>query len=403
MSSLPTLRIAVRRFEPFERSLREQFEDFCRVTGVEARLELEVMDLNPLEQAYFEDDRLRDGSLDLAMVVTDWLAACVEREVLRDLHSLHADDPLPDHPGGWSESLTRPQTLGGGWWGLPYHDGPMCLILRKDLLEAQGLEAPATWGEFLETARRLTDPEAEVYGTAVAAFADGHNTFYDFCLHVWSRGGDLIDGGVPRLDQPAAAEGLAYYRDLVRDGSACRPGAREIDSVAAGELFMQGKVAMMANWFGFASACETSGESRVAGRVALAPLPGGDGPGAAAGVSLNVYWVMGIARGSRQPELAWRFLRHLVSGPMDRLLTLNGGVGCRRSTWQDAQVNAQIPFFRDLPRLHEHARVLPMHTRLPTLARIIESAVVASVDTQDPVSQILADAQRQAERAWGRG
>ena len=401
MPSTPTLRVAVRKFEPFERSLREQFEDFCRVTGTGAELQLEVMDLNPLEAAYFEEGRLRDGSIDLAMVVTDWVAASVEQEALRDLRSLHAGAPLEDYPSAWSGSLTRPHEVAGGWWGVPYHDGPECLILRKDLLEAAGLDVPRTWSSFHDAARRLTDPSADVHGTVVAAFADGHNTFYDFCLQLWSRGGELLDGREqPALNQPAAADGLAFYRELVNDEQACVPGARQIDSVKAGELFMDGKVAMMANWFGFAAACETVEGSKVRGRVALAPLPGGDGPGAAAGVSLNVYWLMAIAAGSEQPRLAWDFLRHCAGREMDRKLTLNGAVGCRRSTWTDEQVNREIPFFRDLPALHEHARTLPIDTRLPALARVIESAVVRTLDSRDKIADILDDAQARAESAW---
>ncbi len=401
MPTTPRLRVAVRRFEPFERSLREAFDSFRDAVGVEGELELDVMDLNPLEAAYFDEARLTDGSLDIAMVVTDWLAACVDRAWLRDLGPMHERDPLADYPGGWSDSLTRPAHLGEGMWGVPYHDGPECLIVRRDLLDAAGLEPPRTWDEFHRTAAALTDAGAGRHGTVVAAFADGHNTFYDFCLHLWSRGGELLDEhGSPRLDQPAAVEGLTFYRGLVRDTAACQPGAREIDSVKAGELFMDGKVAMMANWFGFAAACETLEASRVRGNVALAPIPGGDGPDAAAGVSLNVYWMLCVAAGSQHPDLAWGFIRHCLSQEMDRKLTLNGAVGCRRSTWSDPQVNGAIPFFRDLPGLHTHARTLPMDTRMPGLVRVVEQAVVRTLDTDDDVATILAEAQRDAERVW---
>ncbi|MEM1210932.1 MAG: extracellular solute-binding protein [Planctomycetota bacterium] len=400
-----TLKIAVRKFEPFERSLAKQFQDFVSAEGLDAEVQLQPMELNELEHAYFGGDGgaagLTDGRFDVAMVVTDWLAQCGRDGLLTDLTPWQDKLPVADYPLGWADSLTAAQALGGALYGLPYHDGPECLIYRKDLFDAAGLAPPATWSAFHDAARALTDADANRHGTVLAAFADGHNTFYDFCLHVWSRGGEIVDDqGLPTLDHGPAHEALTYYRELVRDGSACRPGAREIDSVKAGELFMAGKVAMMANWFGFAAACETLEDSAVKGKVALAPLPGGGGPGAPAGVSLNVYWLLTVPAGAQEPELAWRFIRHCASAAMDKKLTLNGAVGCRVSTWQDAEVNAEIPFFAALPELHEHARTLPLETRLPQYARVIEAAVVRAADTDDAVAEILADAQHAADRLW---
>lgn len=398
----PTLRIAVRRFEPFERSLREHFENFCQGRTEPARLELQVMDLNPLEAAYFEQGRLRDGSLDLGLVNTDWLAALVRDRSLLDLNALHGTLPLADRYEAWSPSLIGPTSLDGGWWGLPFHDGPECLIYRKDLLDELDAKPPVTWSEFHELAGRLTDADAGRHGTVVAAFADGHNTVYDFCLQLWSRGGELLSAeGRPCLDQPAAAEALLFYRHLVDDGAATVPGARQIDSVKAGEIFMQGKVGMMANWFGFAAACQTVAESQVKGKVDIAPLPGGDGPGAAGGVSLNAFWMLGIAADTEQPGLAWDFARHCAGAEADRRLTLNGAVGCRLSTWADPQINEDIPFFRRLRELHEHARMLPMDTRWPALARVIESVVIGALDGEGSISDLLKMSQREADAVWG--
>ena len=49
-------------------------------------------------------------------------------------------------------------------------------------------------------------------------------------------------------------------------------------------------------------------------------------------------------------------------------LTLAGAVGCRLSTWNDDEVNEKIPFFRQLPALHESARSFPVDRRFPDLA-----------------------------------
>lgn len=45
---MPTLRIAVRKFDPFESAIRRQLADFARAAGLEARIELEPLELNDL-------------------------------------------------------------------------------------------------------------------------------------------------------------------------------------------------------------------------------------------------------------------------------------------------------------------------------------------------------------------
>jgi multiple sugar transport system substrate-binding protein len=385
----PTLRIAVRKFGPFEEAIRQSFDDFVRVENVEAAMSFDSLDLNELHPALFERGGLRDGTYDVTFMVTDWLALAVEEGLLADLTPLMREHPLSDFPDGWSPSLTSMPRIGGKLYGLPYHDGPEALIYRTDLIE----NPPTTWDEFLATSRRVADPSRGLNGAVVAAFADGHNTVYDFSLHLWTRGGELLDAsGRPSLDTPQARDALAFYRTLVRD-AATVPDAKSIHSVPAGELFMNGKVAMMANWFGFAAMCDAVPDSKVRGKVGIAPIPAGRG---GASASLNVYWMLAVAAGSKHKKLAWRFVRHCASREMDKLLTLTGGVGCRISTWHDADVNAKIPFFHRLEELHRNARSFPIDRRFPQLAHAIERGVLRAIDTDDPVERITAGMQRDA-------
>lgn len=397
---MATLRIAVRRFDPFESAIRRQLADFTRTAGVHARVELEPLELNELHRRLFEERGLSDGSLDIAFLSTDWLAEAQAAGLIDDLTPHLAGAPIADFPQAWSPSLLGLQSFGGGFWGLPYHDGPACLIYRKDLLQAAGLEAPRTWEEFHAAARRLHAPEQGRYGTALALFPDGHNGFYDFCIQVWSRGGEPFGAGArAQLRSRAAAEALEFLRRLAGDGAAIAPEARALDSVRSGLLFCEGKVALMANWFGFAALAERWEESRVKGRVEVAPLPRGaaeaDG---GRSVSLNVFWVLALASGSRQKDLAWSFMRHLATAPMDKLTTLEGAIGVRRSTWADPEINRLIPFFHKLEVLHEHARELPAHPRLADIAHVIDDLLAQATGTSQPVERLLSEAQERIER-----
>jgi len=379
---MTTLRVAVRRFGPFESAIAKQFADFIRVSGVQAMLEAVPMDLNQLHDKVIANRGLASGEWDIAFLNTDWLAEAVESELLEDLAPHMARAPIPDWPDAWSPSLTGLQRFGGGLWAMPYHDGPECLVYRKDLIA----EPPATWEEFHALARQHHAPGHGRYGTVLALFPDGHNSFYDFCIHIWSRGGEIFDGeGQADFTSPQAHAALDFLRGLAKDETAIAPNCRALDSVQSGLLFADGKIALMANWFGFAAHADTADESRVRGLVDVAPLPGN--------VSLNVFWGLAIGSGSRDKALAWDFLRHCATMPMDRLTTTEGAIGVRKSTWADPEINAQLPYYHRLEWLHEHAREMPVTPDLARISHIVDDLMTEAGTGDRPTADLLAAAQ----------
>jgi multiple sugar transport system substrate-binding protein len=381
------LRIAVRRFGPFESAIAAQFADFVHATGSDAELEAVPMDLNPLHHSVIAERGLATGEWDIAFLNTDWLAEAVADELLDNL-TPHLDRaPIADFPDAWSPSLTGLQRFDGGFWAMPYHDGPECLVYRKDLIA----KPPATWDEFHALARRHHDPANGRYGTVLALFPDGHNSFYDFCIQVWSRGGEIFDGGGrPDFTSPEAVAALDFLRALAADDEAIAPDCRMLDSVRSGALFADGKVALMANWFGFAAHADTAPDSKVRGKVDIAPLPAGPG---GRSVSLNVFWVLAIGSGSSNKTLAWDFLRRCATAPMDRLTTTEGAIGVRRSTWNDPDIVARMPYYARLDWLHDHAREMPVSRDLARISHIVDDLMTAAVTTDRATGDLLTEAQ----------
>ncbi len=390
-----TFRIAVRRFVAFEHAILRQFEDFVRVHKVDARLEMEQFDLNPLHEALFQRRELAKGDWDIAFISTDWIAEAQAEGLIENLDPFLARRPIPDFPQAWSPSLLKLQRFENGFWGMPYHDGPECLIYRKDLLAEAGIAVPTTWEAFHNAARRLHDPVKGRSGTVLALFPDGHNSFYDFCIHLWSRGGAPFDAhGRPQFTGPAAVAALDFLRALAKDADAVAPDLREIDSVKSGVLFCEGKLALLANWFGFAAFAETWDESKVAGKVDVAPLPAGPG---GTSVSLNVFWMLTMASGSRHKDIAWDFIRHCATAPMDKVTTVEGAIGVRRSTWSDPEVNRTVPYYHKLDALHEHARELPVHPRLSAISHVVDGMMGEAIAGDRPSADLLAAAQKKIE------
>lgn len=388
------LRMAVRRFGPFESALAHQFADFCATTGTRARLETEVLDLNPLHHATIANRGLATGRFDIALLCTDWLSEAVAGGVIENLDPWMAQTAPAAFPGDLAPSLVSLQRFGGGFWGMPYHDGPECLIYRKDLLADAGLAVPETWDAFHAAACALSDPASGIHGTGLALFPDGHNGFYDFCIHIWSRGGEPFDdGGQPDFTSPQAHAALDFIRQLARDTTAVAPGATATDSVQSGMKFANGEIAMMANWFGFAAYADTAADSVVRGLVDVAPLPAGPG---GQSVSLNVFWVLAMGSGAAEKSLAWDFMRHCASPAMDLVTTRHGAIGVRRSTWRDPAINAAIPYYHRLDWLHDHARAMPITPRLADVSHVVDTLIARAVGSDLATADLLSQAQAAA-------
>jgi multiple sugar transport system substrate-binding protein len=400
-----TFRIAIRRFDPFAESIPRQWADFVATTGCPLRLEWEMLDLNPLVDSLFTRGGLKNGTWDVAFIITDRLAEAVASGSLRDLTPFMRDHPIPDYPEGWSPALTTMQQFGKALYGLPYHDGPECFIYRTDLfadLKEQAafserfgypLAVPRTWEQFEDVARFFTRPAEGLYGTVFAAYPDAHNTVYDFCLQLWSRGGELADeSGTATLATAEAVAALDFYRRLVNDRGVTPPGLQAVDSIKSGELFASGAVAMMVNWFGFAAACEQPG-CAVRGKTGVATLPTADGRPP---VSLVVYYLLTVASGSPHPDVAYAFLRHCATPAMDKITTLVGGIGCRLSTWTDPEIIAANPLYAELPRLYAGARTLPRSRDLPAFVLIIDDLMQEALASDEPSEAILRRAQEKA-------
>jgi multiple sugar transport system substrate-binding protein len=396
------LRIAVREFSDFESALAEQIALY-RQSHPDVEFEAVPLDLHRLHAELFENNGLRSGAWDIAYLVTDWLAEAVEENTIEELTPYLRQRPIPDWPEGWARSIVEPLYFGNQLYTLPWHDGPECLIYRRDLFENAAeqkafhnqygytLQIPATWRGFADIAHFFTRPGENLYGAMFAAFPDGHNTLYDFALQLWSRGGELEDkDGFPVLNTPEAIAALDFYRSTIGDRSMCYPGAEKLDSTRSGDVFLSGAVAMMVNWFGFAARCDRPG-SPLRGKVAIAPIPADKDKKA---ISLSVFWTLGIASGSQHKQAAFDFLHFVTQPALDKAIVKHGAVGVRLSTWRNPEVQQYAPAYGKIEEISLGARRLPRSRNLPLFAAAVTDVTTAALATDEPSAEILRKAQQ---------
>lgn len=383
-SSSPTLALLGRDFDGYRQAIDAQ-----QVAWDGGSVMGDWRDFADLERNVLSGGACTDGSCDLVLIPADWVPALA-----------HADAILPVEvpDAAWSPSFLDGVRYDGQHWGLPYHDGPQLLFWRTDLYDDEGererylasrghpLRPPRTWAELDDHARWFTRPDDELWGTVLAGKPDGHNNVYDFVAQLWRRRGDLFDGdGRAAFDARAGIDAAAWLRSTFAE--AVSPAARALDSVQSGEEFASGRVAVAVNWAGFA-AMATAPDSAVRGRFRCARAPAG-------APTVNAFWVVAVAAGSRHADSAHDFVRHLATPEMDRLTTLHGASGARLSSWTDPEILARYPEQTLFADAHANSRPLPRVPQLPAVVALLNDAV-------DSIVHEGADAEATLARAASR-
>lgn len=327
---------------------------------------------------------------DLLVVPADWLPALAATGRIRPLTSYVDQAPPEGWPEAWSPSFHEGVTWAGDVVGLPFHDGPQLLFTRPSLLAARGLRPPQSWSELLQVAGVLHRPGTS--GTVLAGAPDGHNNVYDFVLHLWRLGGDLVDhAGAVTLDAAEVRAALAFLRGVAT--TLVSGTAHELDSTGSGLEFAAGRVGVAVNWAGYATLA-AAGEVAADYECALAPTQDDGTPT----TTVNAFWAACVTSVCARTEEAWDYLRHAASAAMDLATTRAGASGARRSTWTDPDVLAAHPEYALFDGAHAHSRPLPRIAELPALVDILNELVDAVVWRGEQADPAIAAAQAAATR-----
>lgn len=403
------LNLIYREFVGFERAFRRQLKAY-QEQQPDVTIQFESHDVPPLYEKMVAQRGCLSGQYDLFLAVTDWLPELMRDGLVTCIDDFLREAPPPDWPDGWTDSVRRLQRdAAGRTYGLAYHDGPEVFMYRTDLFGdpreqerfrrqyGRDLAVPRTWSEFLDLAKFFTRPDEDLYGCVVAAKPDGHNDVYDFMIHLWSRGGQLLDERMrPAFDSPEGEAALRFYVDLIHEHRVTQPQPWEYESVGSGSFYASGRAAMMWNWCGFQAVADMPELSKIPGKTRSTMVPGGDGPNGRR-VSLNIYWVMTIPSGSRQKEAAWAFMRHLATPAMDKITSEEGGTGTRLSTWNDPDIRRQFQYYEVIEEVHQYVESPPQIPEYPAINEVLNQMMARVVIEQRDIRQSLREAAQETE------
>jgi multiple sugar transport system substrate-binding protein len=176
----------------------------------------------------------------------------------------------------WSKfapGLVQGATYDGKVYGSPMFEDEGFLYYRKDLLKKAGLPVPKTWEQLRSEAETLQKDHLVKYG-----FVWEGNSYEgltcDFMEYLTSAGGKVVNSSYTKaeIDSPQALRALDFMRSLITSGVSPR-AVTTFEEPQAMAVFDAGNAAFLRNWDYAWANSQTPSDSKVVGKVGVAPLP----------------------------------------------------------------------------------------------------------------------------------
>ena len=251
------------------------------------------------------------------------------------------------------------------------------LYYRKDLLQAAGIDVPATLEE-LETAAGVLNKDG------VSGFASrgaGSPAVSQLSGFIYNFGGRYIENGVAAFDSPEAVEAISYYGRLL---GMYGPGG--VDTMSWSEimaLFREGKVAMWTEASVFFGQLIDPEESSISAEdVGVAVFPKGpvaDQP------YIMTSWGMSISSYTEDVDSSMAFLKWATSPEMAKKAMLENIPMARVSVWNDPSItgslNPEIVETMIHATINGYPYALPFMTSIVRARELIGDVISESINT----------------------
>lgn len=184
------------------------------------------------------------------------------------------------------------------------------IFINLDLFSSAGIEKPPTnRSEFLQAARKLTDPSKNQYGWVLPLSLQTPNGVQnDVMSWVWASGKSMLKDGRPDLTNADVISALKFIESMYKEGL-ISPGSfakQEQDKV---EEFVNGRIGMMVDTLAHINMIRERNPNL---KFAISALPAVDGYTGRRGLPY-ASWGIGISENSKHKEEAWKLVSYLMS------------------------------------------------------------------------------------------
>lgn len=257
-------------------------------------------------------------------------------------------------------------------YGIPKATNTIALYYNKDMFRAKGLDPdkpPQTWDELVETARKLTDPSANVYGLAFSAKANEEGTFQ---FLPWAQ---MAGASYENINADGAVKALDTWKTIV-DEKLASPDTLTRGQWDSTGTFNSGNAAMAIS--GPWELDRMIAEAKFDWGVALLPVPQEGAERSSAMGDFN--WA--IFASTKHPQEAFKVLEYFVSQD-DRMFKDFGQLPARSDiaipeTGEPKKDAALKVFVEQL----KYAKPRGPHPEWPKISKAIQDAIQAALTGQ---------------------
>jgi multiple sugar transport system substrate-binding protein len=276
-------------------------------------------------------------------------------------------------------------------YAAPYLTDAGLLYYRKDLLDAAGITAPPkTWDELKADCQKVA-PQSGGAGCYAGQFEKYEGLTVNFSEAVGSAGANVVDDqGKPVLTDAKAKQGLDFLVQSFKDGTIPREAITYKEEEGR-RAFQDGKLIFHRQWpYQYAKANATDGSSKVAGKFAVAPLPGLTGAGKATLGGHN----LAISKFAKNKGSALEFIKFLTSESEEKLhLQKSSEAPVYAALYDDPELIKQFPYLPTLKDAVNSAVPRPRVVKYGDATTAIQEEAYAALTGTKTSDQALKDLQ----------
>ncbi|GAA5440976.1 ABC transporter substrate-binding protein [Deinococcus caeni] len=239
-------------------------------------------------------------------------------------------------------------TVNGKLVAMPWFTDAGLMYYRTDLLKKYGFKsAPKTWTELAMMAKKIQDGEQKTNKAFTGFVWQGKNYEGLTCdaleWVVSFGGGTIVDAkGNITINNAQAAKALDTAASWIKSISPA--GVTTYAEEEARGIFQAGNAAFMRNW-PYAWALGQGDDSKVKGKIGVAPLPSGGSRNAA---TLG-GWQLGVSSYSKNQAAAIDLVRYLASPAEQKIRAIEGTYNPTiAALYKDKDILKANPFFGSL-------------------------------------------------------
>lgn len=250
-----------------------------------------------------------------------------------------------DNRSRFMEGLLEAVTVDGKVYAAPLMASWTIFFYNKSLFREAGLDPdspPQTWEELLKAARALKGkfPDVHPYTDSFGAGEVATCAFFRWAKSAGARIHEMKDGKVRwLLDSPECVAAAEFLLKL-RTEKLLDPNCISYKQQEAADLFGKGHAGMFVNWDMMTIAFRDKSQTPYAGQIGTSPMPGRR-EGLTGSVEGHEF--MAIPSSSGRLAETRKFLRHMMSEPVQRERAMQGMPPVLAALYDDAQVKATLP------------------------------------------------------------